>query len=86
LKRKEYPARKILPFFSMVNASKRLHRETMDSIGRKEGNFLVTTVPNSTEVEHMGLARKPLIAYNPSSKAGMAFTALGMELEIRGCL
>lgn len=85
-KRKEYPARKILPFFSMVNASKRLHRDTMDSIDRKNMNFLVTTIPNSTEVERMGLARKPLVAYNPRSKAGMAFTALGMELEMRGCL
>ena len=82
---RKYPAKKIFPFFSMVHAGKRLHWETMNSVDRKNRNFLVTTIPNSSDVERMGLVRKPLLAYNPNAKAAMAFTALGRELETRGC-
>lgn len=81
-----YPTEKIMPFFSMVNLRKRLHRETIHSTDRKKQNYLVTTIPDSSEVERMGLERKPLLAYNARSKAGRAFTDLGLELETRECL
>ena len=80
-----YATEKITPFFSMVDMRKRLHLETIRSIDRKE-NFLNTVIPYSSEVERMGLARKPLLVYNARSRAGVAFINLGLELEELGCL
>jgi len=80
-----YESNKILPFFSMVDMRKRLHREMIESVNRKE-NFLNTMIPDSSEVERMGVTRMPLLAYNERSKAGVAFTNLGLELEERDCL
>ncbi|MBN2241640.1 MAG: ParA family protein [Acidobacteria bacterium] len=83
---REYAAQKIRAFFSMVDMRKRLHWETVQSADRKKYAFLDTSIPNASEVERMGLERKPLLAYNARSKAGMAFIHLGHELEVRGCL
>jgi chromosome partitioning protein len=85
-KQKGYITEKIFAFFSMVDMRKRLHIETIHSLKRKTKNFLATTIPNASEVERMGLERKPLLAYNSRSKAGIAFIHLGHELEVRGCL
>jgi chromosome partitioning protein len=85
-KQRGYITKKILAFFSIVDMRKRLHIETIHSLDRKKKNFLTTMIPNASEVERMGLERKPLLAYNARSKAGMAFIRLGHELEVRGCL
>ncbi len=84
--RHNYNKGKIFAFFSMVNISKSLHRQTLESADRERIHFLSTMIPNASEVERMGLTRQPLLAYDTHSKGGKAFSELGMELESLGCL
>jgi cellulose biosynthesis protein BcsQ len=73
----------VLPFFSMVDRRRTLHREIVD--GDREGpfRFLKTSIPYSSTVEKMGVHRKPLGAYAPRSRAAMAYRALWAEVTQR---
>jgi len=77
---------KIVPFFSRVDQRKKLHRETVSKNLIGETVFLTTTVPDSSIVERMGIERRPLPAYAPRSRAGIAFQSLARELEETGRL
>ncbi len=77
---------RIVPFFSMVDRRKRLHRESVEA-GQAPGSpFLSTIIPNSSVVERMGVERKPLLAYAARSRAAVAFLDLSAELETRSIL
>ena len=69
-----------LPFFSMVESRKRLHRDTMCELRAQYPTFLRTVVPYATDVERMGLTRAPLLATRPACVAGKAFTQLAAEV------
>jgi cellulose biosynthesis protein BcsQ len=73
----------VLPFFSMVDRRRTLHREIVD--GDREGpfRFLKTSIPYSSTVEKMGVHRKPLGAYAPRSRAAMAYRSLWAEVYQR---
>lgn len=70
---------KIIPFFSMVDLRKKMHREIIDYYSQK-GRFLNLCIPNASIVEQMGLRQKPLLAFNKSSPASKAFLDLWAEL------
>ncbi len=69
-----------LPFFSMVESRKRLHRDTMCDLRAQYPAFLRTIIPYSTDVERMGLSRSPLLATRPSTPAAKAFAQLASEI------
>jgi cellulose biosynthesis protein BcsQ len=73
----------VLPFFSMVDRRRTLHREIVD--GDREGpfGFLKTSIPYSSTIEQMGARRKPLGAYAPRSRAAIAYRALWAEVYQR---
>jgi cellulose biosynthesis protein BcsQ len=72
---------KVLPFFSMVDRRKRLHRELMEQLAERFPGFLDVAIPYTTEVERMGIHRMPLPAYAPSHPACDAYRDLWSKLE-----
>jgi cellulose biosynthesis protein BcsQ len=72
---------KVLPFFSMVDRRKRLHRELMERLPERYPGILSTAIPYASEVERMGIHRMPLIAYAPSSPVADAYRALWTEVR-----
>jgi chromosome partitioning protein len=71
----------LLPFFSMVDRRRSLHRELIESTRAQLPSLLVTEVPYRSEIERMSLERAPLPAYAPRSEAGLIYTALWAEIE-----
>lgn len=73
---------KIVPFFSMVENRKRLHRELMNELsGAPEYRFLQSAIPYLAEIERMGLTRSPVAARFSGSPAAQAYRELWDELE-----
>jgi len=72
----------LMPFLSMVDRRKRLHRELHDQCLEDE-SFLRTTIPTASVVERMGLTRAPVAATLPSQPAAKAFHSLWREAAQR---
>jgi chromosome partitioning protein len=73
----------VLPFVSMLDRRKTLHRELLESLATVEPPFLSTTIPNASAVERMAVRRAPLGEISPRSRARRAFTDLWSELAAR---
>jgi chromosome partitioning protein len=73
----------LLPFFSMVDRRKSLHREVIESTRLRHPQMLATEVPYSSEIERMTVRRAPLSSYAPGSAAGLTYTALWAEIDAR---
>jgi chromosome partitioning protein len=71
----------LLPFFSMVDRRRSLHRELIEST-RKQLPMLVTEVPYRSEIERMSLERAPLQALSPKSEAALIYAALWAEIAL----
>ena len=72
-----------LPFFSMVDARKRMHRDVMEAFRADRPDMLDTVVPLAADVERMGLARAPLEEFAPRGRAAGAFRDLWTETRER---
>lgn len=72
---------RIRPFFSMVELRKRLHRDAMAQLQRRDARFWNTAIPYRAEVERMGLTRKPIVAHRATTPATAAYRALWEELR-----
>jgi chromosome partitioning protein len=72
-----------LPFFSMVDARKRMHREVMDSIAGDHPEMLQTAIPLAADVERMGAHRAALEEFAPGGRAADAFRELWEEIRTR---
>jgi len=72
-----------LPFFSMVDARKRMHRDVMEEFRAERPEMLQTVVPLAADVERMGMARAPLEAFAPHGRAAEAFRNLWVEVSER---
>lgn len=73
---------RLMPFLSMVDRRKRLHRELHDQCLEDE-SFLRTIIPTASVVERMGLTRAPVAATLPSQPAAKAFNNLWIEVAER---
>jgi chromosome partitioning protein len=71
---------KLLPFFSMVDVRRSMHRELMASTRQQFPEILVTEVPYWSEIERMSLRRAPLPAFAPTGAATPIYTALWHEI------
>ena len=67
----------VLPFFSMVDKRKGLHREVMAELG---GAAAATPIPSASAVERMGVSREPLVVSHPRAPAALAYRALWDEV------
>ncbi|MEY8829277.1 ParA family protein [Sedimentitalea sp. XS_ASV28] len=73
--------KKILAFFSMVQRSKKLHRETEDRMRKQHRKrFLETSIPFTAEVEKMGIHRAPVATYAGNHSAAKAYRDLYAEV------
>jgi chromosome partitioning protein len=66
------PAPDLLPFLSMVDRRKRMHRELAEELADVAG----IAIPNASAVEQMGARRAPLVVTQPRSPAARAYAAL----------
>ncbi len=80
IRRKGYDEDKIWAFFSMVEARKKMHRETMAAMKEQFPRWLRAVIPYAADVESMGLARAPLPAFLPAGPATKRYRELWEEL------
>ena len=73
----------LVPFFSLVDRRKSLHRELIESTRKQFPSILTTEVPYWSDIERMSVRRAPLPAYAPRSEAAQAYTALWAEINQR---
>jgi chromosome partitioning protein len=73
--------KKLLPFFSMVQKQKNLHKETMDRLRKQNKRFLAGVIPFSSDIEKMGIHRAPVLSYSKSSGASRAYRMLWREID-----
>lgn len=73
---------KLAPFFSMVQAQKRLHKDTMERLAREyRKHLLATHIPFSADIEKMGVNRSPVTTFAAFKPAAKAYTGLQRELR-----
>ena len=80
-KKNDMDRSKIYPFFSMVEKRKTLHVETINRIGKKKNNFLKTQIPYRSDIEKMGIERKPVPEYAANSPAAESYFSLWKEVK-----
>ena len=73
----------LLPFFSMVDRRKKLHRRICDGDAARRPGMLEAVIPNATVVEQMGLRRAPVGAWAPASPAAESYRRLWREVRGR---
>lgn len=72
---------KLLPFFSMADRRKKMHCDIMEHLSEEHPEVLVTVIPYASDIERMGLERKPLGGFMKRSRSIDAYQGLWMEIE-----
>jgi chromosome partitioning protein len=73
----------VLPFFSMVDRRKRLHRELIEDLCLAHPDILRAGVPSSAAVERMGAHQAPVAVFDRRSPAVAAYAGLWDEVLAR---
>ncbi len=73
----------LLPYFSMVDRRKRLHREWLENPPKELKKRLKTYIPYASNIEQMGLRQAPVGVYAHSDVGGQAMYALWREIKRR---
>jgi cellulose biosynthesis protein BcsQ len=81
--RKGWSDLKVLPFFSMVDRRKLLHRDTVQALRARFPLILATEVPYGSDFERLALRRAPVESYAPASDAAAVYRALWSEIDRR---
>ncbi len=71
----------VLPFFSMVDIRKQLHRLIVEKPPKTLAGLLNTTIPYASDIERMGLNRATLASYAPKCRAALAYESLWVEIK-----
>jgi cellulose biosynthesis protein BcsQ len=83
LKKESYDSKKIIPFFSMVEMRKKMHREIMKKVNTKKSKVLNSYIPYASDVEKMGIYRNPVNYFRPSSNAALSYESLWQEIKLK---
>lgn len=70
----------LLPFFSMADRRKKMHKDIMTNLVQSHPEILNTAIPYASDIERMGLERMPLIKKSPST---VAYDTLWKEILAR---
>jgi cellulose biosynthesis protein BcsQ len=73
----------VLPFFSMVDRRRALHKQTIAELRARFPAILATEVPYGSEFERMAARRAPIESYAPASAAAETYRALWREIDER---
>jgi chromosome partitioning protein len=76
-----YQRKKLLPFFSMVQKSKNLHKDTMTMLRKKYKGLLESYIPFSTDIERMGVYRAPVLTYAGKDSAAKGYMHIWRDIE-----
>lgn len=74
---------KVLPFFSLVDRRRALHKQTIAELRARYPAILATEVPYGSEFERMAARRAPLESYAPASAAAEVYRSLWREIDER---
>jgi chromosome partitioning protein len=72
----------LIPFFSMVDQRKNLHRESIEQYS-SEKVFCKSFIPTRSIIEKMGVHRAPLPSFSLDSRATEEYKALWQEIKTR---
>jgi cellulose biosynthesis protein BcsQ len=75
----------LLPFFSMVDSRRQLHRLITEQPPQKPLQFLSSQIPYISEIERMGIEQRPA-CHAPTSRATLAYRALWDEVKELGAV
>ncbi len=70
----------VLTFYSMVDRRKRMHRDICESPPDSRCRMLESSIPYASDVELMGVERRPVLDFAPRSVAGQSYQRLWDEL------
>ncbi len=70
----------VIPFFSMADRRKNMHKEIMATLSEKYPDILQTAIPYASDIERMGLERMPLGGYTNKSRSTEAYQTLWQEI------
>jgi cellulose biosynthesis protein BcsQ len=73
----------VLPFFSMFDRRKRLHRELIEDLCLAHPDILRSGIPSASAVERMGAHQAPVAAFDRRSPAVAAYVGLWDEVLAR---
>ena len=73
----------LVPFFSIADRRRRLHREIMLEFARGTPECSRIFIPYATQVEQMGPRRMPVTAFAPLSAPARAFEQLWTQVAGR---
>ena len=73
----------LLPFFSMVDRRKRLHRDITETLPQERPDVLNTHIPYASDVEQMGIHRAALASFAGNSPSAHAYEELWQEVKVR---
>ena len=79
----EAPDTAIMPFFSMADRRRRLHRDLMMEFADRSPECSRIFIPYATEVEQMGARQLPVAAFAPRSAPARAFEHLWIQVARR---
>jgi cellulose biosynthesis protein BcsQ len=79
--RRDLDRSRLLPFFSLVEQRKKIHRETMAIFAAREGRVCRSFIPSLSDIERMAVTCRPVAHFKPRSAAGRSYRALWDELE-----
>ena len=80
-RRKGYERARLLPFFSLVERRRRLHRSAMEIFAAREPSVCRSPIPSLSDIERMAVTRRPVVIYRPHSAASRAFDSLWAEVR-----
>lgn len=72
-----------LPFFSMVDVRKRLHKDIVAQLPARFPEVLPTAIPYASQVELMGQHRSPIGAFAPASRPARSYADLWRDVAGR---
>jgi chromosome partitioning protein len=73
----------LIPFFSMADRRKKMHKDIMENLVRSHPEILHTAIPYASDIERMGLERMPLGGFTKKSQSTDAYNELWLELMMR---
>jgi cellulose biosynthesis protein BcsQ len=73
----------LIPFFSMADRRKKMHRDIMEHLLEQHPQILMTAIPYVSDIERMGLERMPLGGYISKSRSTQAYDELWQEVLAR---
>jgi cellulose biosynthesis protein BcsQ len=78
---KGFKSDRIIPFFSMVDIRRKIHKDCMLDLQGKLPHICRNFIPYLSEIEKMSETRKPVVFSKPASRAAKAYENLWEEIK-----